>query len=276
MSRPRPGPACSGSWTSTSTCRRDARRCSRSAHGRQVIELIFTALDSPYSVEILRGVTSGPVDVVVSSMPDPSDSRRWSSGLVSAGRSGAIIVTSELTRSDQRSLARGARALRLDRPGRRAARSQGRDGGRHELGRRALGGASPARAGSPADRRDRWTGRDAVQPGPHLRLLARRWPPPASRSTRPSSVTATSTTSVAIRLPASCSSCPIRRPPSSPAATSRRSGSPRRREPPAGASPRTSVSSASTTSRSRAGSRPRSRPSASPWSRWVGPRRRCC
>ena len=79
----------------------------RSAHGRQVIELIFKALDSPYSVEILRGVTSGPVDVVVSSMPDPSDSRRWSSALVSAGRSGAIIVTSELTPSDQRSLARG-------------------------------------------------------------------------------------------------------------------------------------------------------------------------
>jgi LacI family transcriptional regulator len=78
----------------------------RSTHGRQVIELIFTALDSPYSVEILRGVTSGPVDVVVSSMPDPSASRRWSSGLVKAGRSGAIIVTSELTRSDQRRLAR--------------------------------------------------------------------------------------------------------------------------------------------------------------------------
>ena len=65
----------------------------RSTQGRQVIELIFAALDSPYSVEILRGVTSGPVDVVVSSMPDPSASRRWSSGLVKAGRSGAIIVT---------------------------------------------------------------------------------------------------------------------------------------------------------------------------------------
>jgi LacI family transcriptional regulator len=79
---------------------------SRFAEGRQLIELVFTALDSPYSVEILRGVTSGPVDVVVSSMPDPSDSRPWSSGLASAGRSGAIIVTSELTPSDQRSLAR--------------------------------------------------------------------------------------------------------------------------------------------------------------------------
>jgi LacI family transcriptional regulator len=78
----------------------------RSTQGRQLIELIFTALDSPYSVEILRGVTSGPVDVVVSSMPDPSAPRRWSSGLVDAGRAGAIVVTSELTRSDQRRLAR--------------------------------------------------------------------------------------------------------------------------------------------------------------------------
>jgi LacI family transcriptional regulator len=79
---------------------------SRSTPGRPVIELVFTALDSPYSVEILRGVTSGPVDVVVSPRTDPSDSRPWSAGLASAGRSGAIIVTSKLTSSDQRSLAR--------------------------------------------------------------------------------------------------------------------------------------------------------------------------
>ena len=69
-----------------------------------MIDLVFTALDSPYSVEILRGVTSSPMDVVVSSMPDPSDSRPWSSGLASAGRSGAIIVASELTPLDQRIL----------------------------------------------------------------------------------------------------------------------------------------------------------------------------
>ena len=69
------------------------------------IELVFTALDSPYSVEILRGVTSSPMDVVVSSVPDSSDSRAWSR-LAAAGRSGAIIVTSELTPSDHRSLAR--------------------------------------------------------------------------------------------------------------------------------------------------------------------------
>ena len=78
----------------------------RSARGPRLIELVFTALGSPYSIEILRGATSGSVDVVVSAMPDPSDSRPWSSRLASAGRSGAIIVTSELTPADQRSLAR--------------------------------------------------------------------------------------------------------------------------------------------------------------------------
>jgi LacI family transcriptional regulator len=79
---------------------------SRFSEDRRLIELVFTALDSPYSVEILRGVTSSPMDVVVSSVPASSDRRAWSSRLASAGRSGAIIVTSELTPSDQRSLAR--------------------------------------------------------------------------------------------------------------------------------------------------------------------------
>ena len=76
----------------------------RFAGGRRLIDLVFTALDSPYSVEILRGVTSGPMDVVVSSMSDRSGSRPRSSGLASAGRSGAIIVASELTPLDQRLL----------------------------------------------------------------------------------------------------------------------------------------------------------------------------
>jgi LacI family transcriptional regulator len=71
---------------------------------RRMIDLVFHAVDSPYSVEILRGVTSSPVDVVVSSMADHSDAFPWSAGLAAAGRSGAIIVTSELTRSDQRTL----------------------------------------------------------------------------------------------------------------------------------------------------------------------------
>jgi LacI family transcriptional regulator len=46
------------------------------------------------------------VDVVVSSVQDTAGSRAWSSRLASSGRSGAIIVTSRLTRTDQRNLAR--------------------------------------------------------------------------------------------------------------------------------------------------------------------------
>jgi LacI family transcriptional regulator len=72
--------------------------------GRPLIDLVFTAIDSPFSVEILRGVTSSSADVVVSSMADQSDPRTWSGGLASAGRSGAIVVASELTPMDRRIL----------------------------------------------------------------------------------------------------------------------------------------------------------------------------
>ena len=72
---------------------------------RRLIDLVFTVLDSPYSVEILRGVTSSPADVVVSSMRGAPGRHPWFSGLVSTGRSGAIIVASELTARDQRVLA---------------------------------------------------------------------------------------------------------------------------------------------------------------------------
>ena len=79
----------------------------RDAVGRRCIELVFNALDTPYSIEILRGVTSSPVDVViVSALPDASDPRPWSSRLASSGRAGAIVVTSALTAADQRTLAR--------------------------------------------------------------------------------------------------------------------------------------------------------------------------
>jgi hypothetical protein len=45
--------------------------------GSRLIDLVFTALDSPHSVEVLRAVTSSPMDVVVSSTSDPSESRPW-------------------------------------------------------------------------------------------------------------------------------------------------------------------------------------------------------
>jgi LacI family transcriptional regulator len=83
----------------------------RSALSRDVerdrpIELVFRALDSPYSVEILRGVASSRLDVVVSSIPEADDPRAWSMRLAASGRSGAIIVTSQLTPADQGTLNR--------------------------------------------------------------------------------------------------------------------------------------------------------------------------
>ncbi len=81
--------------------------------GRRQIELVFTTLDSPYSVEILRGVASSPLDVVVSLVPAAGDPRAWSKRLAGSGRSGAIIVTSKLTLADQRHLARARMAYVL-------------------------------------------------------------------------------------------------------------------------------------------------------------------
>ena len=116
-----------------------------------MIALVFTALNSPYSVEILRGVTSSPMDVVVSSMPDPSDSRPWSTGLASAGRSGAIIFASSLNPLDQHILDHAHVPYVLIDPDAKcqslASPPCGPAG--------ALGGAASARAWSPADRRDR-------------------------------------------------------------------------------------------------------------------------
>lgn len=77
-----------------------------SARGPRTIELVVTEPESPYALEILRGVTSSPLEVVVSSVPHTPDPRAWSRRLASSGRAGAIIVTSELTRADQRNLAR--------------------------------------------------------------------------------------------------------------------------------------------------------------------------
>lgn len=76
----------------------------RGAGGRPV-ELVFAALDSPYSVEILRGVTSGPLDAVVRAMPTSGGRGGWTRDLAARGRAGAIVVTSELVAEDQENLA---------------------------------------------------------------------------------------------------------------------------------------------------------------------------
>jgi hypothetical protein len=95
---------------------------SQFCRGRRLIDLVFTALDSPYSVEILRGVTSSPMDVVVVDA-GPFRLAAWSSGLASAGRSGAIIFASSLNPLDQHILDHAHVSVRVDRSGRQVARA---------------------------------------------------------------------------------------------------------------------------------------------------------
>jgi LacI family transcriptional regulator len=65
--------------------------------GLRLVDLVFPNLDSPWAIEIIRGVTGSELDVVVSSMADAPSPERWAEHLAAAGRAGAIIVTSELT-----------------------------------------------------------------------------------------------------------------------------------------------------------------------------------
>jgi LacI family transcriptional regulator len=81
------------------------RPAARRGPSRRPVELVFAALDSPYSVEILRGVTSGPLDAVVTAMPTAREPGGWSRDLAARGRAGAIVVTSELVAEDQANLA---------------------------------------------------------------------------------------------------------------------------------------------------------------------------
>ncbi|QXG76039.1 LacI family DNA-binding transcriptional regulator [Modestobacter sp. L9-4] len=70
-----------------------------------LVDVVFTALDSPWAVEILRGVTESGLEVVVSSQSRTSDVD-WVQALVAGGRRGALVVTSRLTPADQRRLGR--------------------------------------------------------------------------------------------------------------------------------------------------------------------------
>lgn len=73
-----------------------ARRATTSA----LVDVVFNALDSPWAIEVLRGVTAtlneNSTQAVVSSMPDPGDVS-WPRRLLLAGRNGLIVVTSNLT-----------------------------------------------------------------------------------------------------------------------------------------------------------------------------------
>ncbi|MFN8074308.1 MAG: LacI family DNA-binding transcriptional regulator [Kineosporiaceae bacterium] len=69
----------------------------RPGGGSVVIDLIFTALDSPWAIEIIRGVAASEVEAVVSAVSDSPDPQRWHEHLLGSGRSGAVLVTSGLT-----------------------------------------------------------------------------------------------------------------------------------------------------------------------------------
>jgi LacI family transcriptional regulator len=74
----------------------------------RVVDLVFDELVSPYSLEVLRGVTEAGaqtgVDIVVGRVPESradtgplTPENSWAQRLKSSGREGVIVVTSELT-----------------------------------------------------------------------------------------------------------------------------------------------------------------------------------
>jgi LacI family transcriptional regulator len=78
----------------------------RPGAGVRLVDLVFTALDSPWAIEIIRGVAASDLDVVVSSMADAPSPERWAEHLAGAGRAGAIIVTSGLTAAQRQAFDR--------------------------------------------------------------------------------------------------------------------------------------------------------------------------
>ncbi|MFD1146558.1 LacI family DNA-binding transcriptional regulator [Saccharothrix hoggarensis] len=78
---------------------------SRRTSGHLLVDLVFTALDSPWAVEIIRGVVDTGLHVVVSSTDKPRQHTSWAASLVEARRAGALLVTSQLTAADRRVLA---------------------------------------------------------------------------------------------------------------------------------------------------------------------------
>ncbi|MGY1845098.1 LacI family DNA-binding transcriptional regulator [Modestobacter sp. SYSU DS0875] len=77
----------------------------RKAPESLLVDVVFTALDSPWAIEILRGVTESGLEVVVDALSQ-SPGNDWVQQLIAGGRRGAIVVTSRLTPADQRRLGR--------------------------------------------------------------------------------------------------------------------------------------------------------------------------
>lgn len=87
----------------------------------RVVDLVFDDLVSPYSLELLRGVTEAGaeagVDIVVTRLPDAehrgplTPENTWAQRLKSSGREGLIVVTSELSIAQVEGFARAGLAL---------------------------------------------------------------------------------------------------------------------------------------------------------------------
>ncbi|GAA5170008.1 LacI family DNA-binding transcriptional regulator [Amycolatopsis dongchuanensis] len=87
----------------------------------RVVDLVFDDLRSPYSLEILRGITEAGaeigVDVVVGKVPaaEPAGplapEHSWAQRLKSSGRQGLIVVTSELSLAQVEGFARAGLPL---------------------------------------------------------------------------------------------------------------------------------------------------------------------
>ncbi len=86
----------------------------RRASTSGLADVVFTALDSPWAVEILRGVTTALTEAqaqaVVSTMP-PSHDQSWPCRLIALRHIGVIIVTSEVTERHRREFAEGGLPL---------------------------------------------------------------------------------------------------------------------------------------------------------------------
>lgn len=68
----------------------------------KLVDLVVRSMDSQWAMEIIRGVTSSELDVVVSSLADSEDPLHWAERIAAAGRSGLIVVTSEFSSAQKR------------------------------------------------------------------------------------------------------------------------------------------------------------------------------
>ena len=65
--------------------------------GTRLVDLVVRDLDSQWATEIIKGVTSSELEVVLSSLADAPDPARWAEQLVRARRAGVIVVTAHFS-----------------------------------------------------------------------------------------------------------------------------------------------------------------------------------